>query len=91
MVGELIDCGFTFDPLVEESKATEINARILEIARQHLDLTSFEQVQINLINFIPEAKAKRRTFDFTGAGAPIIRPQDAAKPSDAKVEAEKEI
>lgn len=86
-----ISLSVPFDPLVEESKATEINARILDIARQHQDLTSFEQVQINLIKFIPEAKAKRRTFDFTGAGVPIIRPKDAAKPSDAKAEAEKEI
>ena len=58
-----------FDPFVEDLKATELNRRVLEIAGQYHDLASFEQVQVNLIRFVPESTAKRRTFDWKGTDA----------------------
>ncbi|MBS0205835.1 MAG: hypothetical protein JSS49_23275 [Planctomycetes bacterium] len=80
-----ISLSVPFDPVVEEQKATEINTRILEIARNYQDLPSFEQVQINLINFVPESTAKRRTFDFTGAGVPIVKPTNSTRPAESQM------
>lgn len=59
-----ISMSVPFDPYVEETKATELNSRVLDISRQYHDLETFEQVQINLIYFVPESAAKRRTFDW---------------------------
>lgn len=59
-----ISMSVPFDPFVEETKATELNSRVLDISRQYHELETFEQVQINLIYFVPESEAKRRTFDW---------------------------
>lgn len=59
-----ISMSVPFDPFVEETKATELNSRVLEISRKYHDLETFEQVQVNLIFFVPESAAKRRTFDW---------------------------
>lgn len=62
-----ISLSVPFDPFVDEERAGETNERVLVIARQHQDLASYAQIQINLIHFQPEKEAKRRTFDFNGA------------------------
>lgn len=59
-----ISMSVPFDPFVEETKAAERNSQVLEIAKKYHDLQTFEQVQVNLIYFLPEATAKRRTFDW---------------------------
>lgn len=59
-----ISMSVPFDPFVEETKASELNSRVLEIAKSYHDLETFEQVQVNLIYFVPESTAKRRTFDW---------------------------
>ncbi len=64
-----ISMSVPFDPFVEETKSADVNARVLEIARAHHDLATFEQIQINLILFTPETTAKRRTFDWKGQAA----------------------
>lgn len=61
-----ISMSVQFDPTSEDDKCNEINQRLLEIARQYHDLSTFKQIQINLIYFAPETEAKRRTFDFPG-------------------------
>lgn len=64
-----ISLSVPFDPTLEAEKAGEVNSRILRIARQYHDLASFEQIQINLIRFVPEGTAKRQTFDWRGVDA----------------------
>ena len=64
-----ISMSVPFDPFLEETKSADVNKRVLEIARAHHDLATFEQIQINLILFTPETTAKRRTFDWKGQAA----------------------
>lgn len=64
-----ISLSVPFDPTVDAGKAGEVNLKILQIARQYHDLASFEQIQINLIRFVPEGTAKRQTFDWPGVDA----------------------
>lgn len=60
-----ISMSVPFDPFVDEARAIEVKDRVLEIARQFHDLPAFEQVQVNLIHFVPEKTAIRRTFDWS--------------------------
>ena len=69
-----ISLSVTFDPFVEEQQAAERNQRLLEIAREYQDLRTFDKVQINQIQFIPESDAKRRTFEWTGIDAAETAP-----------------
>jgi hypothetical protein len=62
-----ISLSVPFDPFVEVAKSQERTEQVLEIARKFQDLSSYEQIQINLIHFAPETTAKRRTFDFPGS------------------------
>lgn len=64
-----ISLSVPFDPFIEEQQADERNQRILQIARDYQDLASYDTVEINLIQFVPESEAKRRTFEWTGANA----------------------
>lgn len=64
-----ISLSVPFDPTLEAEKSGEVNSKILRIARQYHDLASFEQIQINLIRFVPEGTAKRQTFDWQGVDA----------------------
>jgi len=64
-----ISLSVPFDPTLDVEKAAELNSRILQMARQYHDLATFEQIQINLIRFVPEGTAKRQTFDWQGTDA----------------------
>lgn len=61
-----ISLSVPFDPHTNSADAEEYNQKILAIARQHQDLSKYQQVQINQIFFEPQKEAKRRTFDFEG-------------------------
>lgn len=64
-----ISLSVPFDPTLDADQAGDVNSRILRIARQYHDLAGFEQIQINLIRFVPEGTAKRQTFDWKGVDA----------------------
>lgn len=59
-----ISLGVEFNPFTEESRADTVNRRVLDLAREHQDLQGFETVQINLIQFIPEQTARRRSYEW---------------------------
>lgn len=69
-----ISLSVPFDPFKNEDQASERNKRLLEIAREYQELKSYDKVQINLIQFVPESEAKRKTYEWTG--------EEAAKPAD---------
>jgi hypothetical protein len=64
-----ISLSVPFDPFTDEKQAAERNERILQLAREYQDLPSYEKVQINLIQFVPQSEAKRRTFEWSGVDA----------------------
>lgn len=62
-----ISLSVPFDPFQEDAQAIAINRRVLELAREHQQLNSFDVVEIHQIQFVPEQVAKRRTFKLSPA------------------------
>ena len=58
-----------FDPFHDDSKSKDVLARVLDLARQHQDLTRYEKCEVNLIHFVPEKTAITKTFEWPGADA----------------------
>jgi hypothetical protein len=61
-----ISMSVPFDPYVEDQETTKRIQRVLAIARQYQNLAAYDQVQINLIYFVPEREPRRRSFDWPG-------------------------
>ena len=61
-----------FDPFLDEERVNSTIARVLAIAREHKDLTSYDEVELNLIQFVPQADARRNRLHWTGAAASEI-------------------
>ena len=58
-----------FDPDIELQQSQERTKRVLVIAAGYHNLANYDQVQVNLIYFVPEGEPKRRSFDWPGADA----------------------
>ena len=58
-----------FDPFRDDSKSNDVLTRVLALARQHQDLTRYEQCEVNLIHFVPEKTAITKTFEWSGTDA----------------------
>jgi hypothetical protein len=54
-----------FPPGEDSAQANAIFERVLEIARKFHDLNDFDRVEVNLIQFIPEERAKTRQLVWT--------------------------
>lgn len=57
-----IQVGFDPEPREADQQVEEVVARLEELARQHLDFTSYEIFEIHLVRRVPEHKAKMRTI-----------------------------
>lgn len=73
-----ISMSVPFDPTVEADVVDPVLARVLTLARQHHTLTDYDQVQVNLIHFVPEKDAIRKEFRWSGIDAAGLA--DAPKP-----------
>lgn len=53
-----------FDPELKESdeRVEALVARLEELARQHLDFSSYQIFEVHLVQRVPEHKAKKRTI-----------------------------
>ncbi len=58
-----------FDPSSDDLKSKDMLTRVLFLARQHQDLNRYEKCEVNLIHFVPEHEAIRKTFEWSGAAA----------------------
>ena len=57
-----------FNP--QEAKDAEVEpytSRLLELAREHVDLSGYEQVEVHLVHRVPEAETVQRKFVFSTA------------------------
>jgi hypothetical protein len=71
-----ISMSVPFDPYIEEQESKARTMRVLAIAAKYQELGSFDDVQVNLIYFVPEGDPKRRSFDWPGVDAAKLAPTD---------------
>ena len=60
-------------PPEDMSHANPVIDRVLELSRQQSDLKDFEQLEINLIQFVPQEVAKTKKFTFSATDATLDR------------------
>jgi hypothetical protein len=53
-----------FDPTQENPRITEMSTRVLELAREHHDVSSFEVLELHLFWPEPEQEIKQKTFEI---------------------------
>lgn len=53
-----------FDPTQEHPRITEMSTRVLELAREHHDVSSFEVLELHLFWPQPEKEIKQKTFEI---------------------------
>jgi hypothetical protein len=53
-----------FPPGEETAKSNQIVDRLREIVQQHTDVSQFDKVEFNLVQFVPQELAKTRTFTW---------------------------
>ena len=53
-----------FPPAEDSPRSNEIVNRVLEIVRSHEDAKTYEKVEVNLIQFVPQELAKTRKFTW---------------------------
>ncbi len=54
-----------FDPREASDDAVEpYTSRLMELAAEHVDLTTYEQVEVHLVHRVPEAETEQRKFVF---------------------------
>lgn len=73
-----ISMSVDFPPGEDTARATEVYNRVMEIARKYHDLDQVEQVEVNLIQFVPEELAKTRTFLWQPKSADVTGDSEAA-------------
>jgi hypothetical protein len=64
-----ISMSVPFDPLLDENQVNATVARVMAIAREYQDLPSYDRIEINLIQFVPQADARRKRLHWTGTEA----------------------
>ena len=64
-----------FDPTAQDAPSLErvaaIDRRIIELARQHIDVSQYEFFEINLIQVIPEGESPRRELKLKMSELPV--------------------
>ena len=60
-----ISMSVEFPPGEDSPQAQKIVDRVMEIARQHKDVSEFEMIEDILIQFVPQEAAKIRTFKMS--------------------------
>ena len=53
-----------FAPNAESPDAQQVVNRVIELAREHTDLSHYERVEVNLVEMRPEAEAVQQSFEF---------------------------
>ncbi|MCA9111203.1 MAG: hypothetical protein KDA52_14725 [Planctomycetaceae bacterium] len=57
-----------FDPNEASEKQVEpYTSKLLELAKEHVDLTEYEQVEIHLMHRVPESETELKKFEFPTA------------------------
>ncbi len=64
-----ISMSVPFDPFEDDARAKDVLTRVLALARQHHELVTYDQIDVNLIHFVPEKDAKTKTFSWAGTDA----------------------
>lgn len=64
-----ISMSVPFNPSIDEAASKPVLKRVLSLAKQHQDLSTFDKIEVNLIHFIPEKDAVTKTFIWSVSDA----------------------
>ena len=56
-----------FDPNNDDQQVSRITNRVVALAREHQDLSEYDQLEINLFQLVPEHASKKRMVTFDAA------------------------
>lgn len=77
-----ISMSVDFPPAEDSAMANQIAGRVLEIVRHQQEIKEIENVELNLIQFVPEELAKTRTFTWSAADLNSTKVDSASEKVD---------